>query len=222
MRVFAFCVVVALCAACGQSAAPGPPGSSEAPQSSHSAEPTEVKTVNVMRVRSELPPGYEVADLSNPAAPLALWGFGAQWAADPTQCGALADPAGDGAVHGFSASGPGGIAYAIVADTATGFDPALTETCGTWTLSAGRTSGTVTLVGPPPIEGAPTLGLATDLTTVVEGGTETHSHADTFIAYLGAHVAYVAVVTDPGSSGAPLGPDFAAELLVETVSAVRG
>lgn len=186
-----------------------------------------VEPANVMRVRSDLPPGYEVAELSGRTSPVALWGFGAGWATDPPQCGGLADPAGDGPADGFSASGPGGIVYAVVADAATGSDPAPTETCATWTLAAGRTSGIVTLVGSPPVEGLPiegvaTLGMATDATTVVEGGTETHSHADTFIAYLGSHVAYVAVVTDPGSSIAPLGPDVAADLLVKTVSAVHG
>ena len=65
-------------------------------------------------------------------------------------------------------------------------------------------------------------GLSTATTTVVEGGTETRSHADTFIAYLGDYVAFVTVVTDPGSPDPALGQDFAAELLVKTVSALRG
>ena len=91
-----------------------------------------------------------------------------------------------------------------------------------WTLSAGHSSGSVTLVAAPAIDGAATVGMATVTTTVVEGGTETHSHADTFAAYLGDYVAYVTVVTDPGSPNPPLGQDFAAELLVKTVSALRG
>ncbi len=176
----------------------------------------------VMRVRSDLPAGYEVAELSGRVSPLALWGFGTQAAADPPQCGVLADPAGDGAVQGFSASGPGGIVYAVVADTSIGFDRALVDECAAWTLDGGQTSGTVTIVGPPGIAGVATLGMATDATTVVEGGTETRSHADTFVAHLGSHVAYVAVVTDPGSSASPLGRDVAADLLVKTVAAVRG
>ena len=89
-------------------------------------------------------------------------------------------------------------------------------------MSAGHTSGVVDLVAPPAIDGAPTLGMVADATTAVEGGTETHSHADTFIAYLGEHVAYVTVVTDPGSSAPSLGPGFAADLLVKTVAAIRG
>jgi hypothetical protein len=32
------------------------------------------------------------------------------------------------------------------------------------------------------IDGATTVGVRTDTTTVVEGGTETHSHSDTFTA----------------------------------------
>jgi hypothetical protein len=222
VRVFAVCVAVALCAACGQSDAPGRPGSSEASSSSQPAGPTVVEPEKVMRVRSDVPPGYEVTDLGDRSSPVALWGFGAGWASDPTQCGGLADAAGDGPTTGFSASGPGGIVYAVVAAAVTPFDPALVHACGDWTLTAGRTTGTVTPVGPPTIDGVATLGMATDSVTVVEGGTETHSHADTFIAYLGDHVAYVVVVTDPGSSTGALGPDVAADLLVKTVSAVRG
>lgn len=181
-----------------------------------------VEPANVVRVRSDLPPDYEVAELSGRTSPLALWGFGPQWVAEPPQCGVLADPAVDGVVQGLSASGAGGIVYVVVAESSTGFDPVQADACATWTLTAGRTSGTVSLVDPPPVDRAPTLGLATDATTLVEGGTQTHSHADTFIAYLGSHVVYVAVVTDPGSATAPLGADVAADLLVKTVSAVRG
>ena len=60
-------------------------------------------------------------DLVGRVAPLAFWGFGPQWMADPPQCGALADPAVDAAtVRGWSASGPGGIVYAVVVDSARG------------------------------------------------------------------------------------------------------
>jgi hypothetical protein len=125
-------------------------------------------------------------------------------------------------VQGFSASGSGGIVHVVVSDAPTAFDPGLVDSCGSWGLSSGRTHGTVTLVDPPPVNGAPTIGMATDTTTVVEGGIETHAHAETFVAYLDRHVAYVSVVTDPGSSDVPLGRDVAARLLVDTVSAVRG
>lgn len=181
-----------------------------------------VEPGKVMRIQRELPAGYEVAELSDRAAPIALWGFGEEWTADPPRCGSLADPAGDGAVRGFSASGSGGIVYAVVAAAPVGLDRSVIQACDTWTLAAGRTSGVVTLVDPPAVEGAATIGMATDATTVVEGGTETRSHADTFVAYLDEHVAYVAVVTDPGSSGPLLGQDATSELLVELVSALRG
>ena len=58
--------------------------------------------------------------------------------------------------------------------------------------------------------------------TVVEGGTETRSHADTVTAYLDDHVAFITVVTDPGSPHPQLGADFANALMVKTVAALRG
>jgi hypothetical protein len=144
------------------------------------------------------------------------------WTADPPGCGGLADPAGAAAAHGWSASGPGGIVYAVVADAQVGLDPLLVDSCGTWSMSAGHTSGVVDIVDPPAVDGAATLGMISDATTTVEGGIETHSHAETFIAYLGEHVAYVTVVTDPGASAPSLAPGFAADLLVKTVAAIRG
>jgi hypothetical protein len=110
----------------------------------------------------------------------------------------------------------------VVAASAATLDPALIDECGQWTVSAGRTSGSVTLVAAPAIDGAATVGMSTTATTAVEGGTETHSHADTFAAYLRGYVTLVTVVTDPGSPNPALGQDFAAELLVKTVSALRG
>ena len=227
MRVFTNCVAVvwalASCVACAPSKPSGSATSVEASASSQAA-PSQAPAVNpakVARVRSALPTGYEVTALPARTAPLALWGYGPQWVADPAPCGVLANPAGPGVAQGFSASGPGGIIYAVVAETTVAFDPGLVPSCPSWALSAGRTSGTVTIVGAPTVEAAPTTGMAVETTTVVEGGTQTHSRSDTFVAYLGAYVAYVAVVTDPGSADASLGPDVAANLLVETVSAVR-
>ena len=75
--------------------------------------------------------------------------------------------------------------------------------------------------GAPAVDDAATVGLSTTATTVVEGGTETHSHADTFTAYLGEYVAFITVVTDPGSPNPSLGQDFAADLLVKAVGALR-
>jgi Domain of unknown function (DUF5642) len=88
-------------------------------------------------------------------------------------------------------------------------------------VSAGHTGGTVAVVAAPAIDSAATVGLSSSTTTVVEGGTETHSQADTFTAYLGDYVAFITVVSDPGSTNPPLGQDFAAILLVKTVSALR-
>jgi hypothetical protein len=110
----------------------------------------------------------------------------------------------------------------VVATSAATLDQSLIAECGQWTVSAGRTSGSVAFVAAPAIDGAATVGMSTTATTAVEGGTETHSHADTFTAYLGDYVAFVTVVTDPGSPNPALGQDFAAELLVKTVSALRG
>jgi len=176
----------------------------------------------VDRVRADLPTDYEFTPLPARAEPIALWGLGAQWAADPPPCAGLGAPAGGAPVRGWSASGPGGIVYAVVADAGAVLDQALVDACGTWRVSAGHTSGAVGVVPAPTVDGAATLGLSADVTTTVEGGTETHSDAETFVAYLAQHVAYVTVVTDPGSSAAPLAPGFASDLLVKTVAAVRG
>lgn len=94
--------------------------------------------------------------------------------------------------------------------------------CGRWSVTSGNTTGTVDLVDAPAIDGADTVGMATVARTVVEGGTETTSTASTFSAYLGDYLAFVTVVTDPGSPGPALDRDFAAALLVKTVSALRG
>lgn len=229
MRVFAAGAAVALCAACGPSDAPHPTAGSSAP----SSQAVGVDLAGVARVRGDLPAGYEVGDLVGRVAPLAFWGFGPQWVADPPQCGVLADPAVDAAtIRGWSASGPGGIVYVVAAaggqersdsgDVTGGSVPAVLGECASTTLTAGHTSGTVATVEAPAIDGATTVGVRTDTTTVVEGGTETHSHADTFTAYLDGYVAYVTVVTDPGSSAQALDAEFAAALLVKTVSALRG
>ncbi|HEX2283519.1 MAG TPA: DUF5642 family protein, partial [Mycobacterium sp.] len=170
----------------------------------------------------DLPDGYEVADVAGRIAPVAFWGFGAEWTADPPQCGVLADPVvDDGSARGWSGSGAGGIVYAAVADGRP-LDPVLLSECGQWTVSGGKTTGSVTFAAAPPIDGTQTVATATATTTVVEGGTETHAHADTVTAYLGDYVAFVTVVTDPGSPNPQLGQEFAAALMAKTVSALRG
>lgn len=175
----------------------------------------------VARVRSELPPGYEVGDLADHAAPASFWGMKPDWTAVPEQCGVLADPGPGAAVRGWSASGPGGIVYATV--TGPGTHAALPEGCAAWTLTGGRTTAEVSAVPPPAIDDTPTVAMSTVATTVVEGGTETRSHADTVSAYLDSgYVASVTVVTDPGSALPALGPDVAARLLAQTVTEIRG
>jgi Domain of unknown function (DUF5642) len=217
VQLFALLASLSLCvAACGQ--AP-----SSAPSTARTALSAAVNPARIERVRTELPSGYEVAALPGGAAPVAFWGLGPGWTADPQRCGALADPVSDVATtRGWSASGGGGIVYAVVAGSTATVDPSLIDECGQWTVSGGHTSGRVAFVAAPAIDGAATVGLATSTTTVVEGGTETHSHADTFTAYLGDYVAFVTVVSDPGSPNPPLGQDFASDLLVKTVSALRG
>lgn len=218
-RVRAMCAAVALvAAACGASPAP-PPGAT----STKEGASAQVNADRIDRVRGELPDGYEVADIVGPVAPAGVWGFGARWTVEPPRCNVLADPAVEpGTTRGWSGSGAGGIVYAVVSAANGGLDPAVPAECGEWRLSAGRTSGRVTLTPAPTIEGAETVATATATMTVVEGGTETRSHADTVIAYLDDHVAFITVVTDPGSPHPQLGADFANALMVKTVAALRG
>jgi uncharacterized protein DUF5642 len=210
---------IVLCGtACGHGTAP------PQPTTASSARATHVNPANIERVRRELPPGYESGDLSGAASPLTFWGLGGDWAADPPQCAALVATVEGSATRGWSASGRGGIVYAVVTATPSpaGFDPAVVTDCGEWTVTSRRTSGVVRLVDAPHIDGADTIGMTTGATTVVEGGTKTDSQSYTFAAALGEHRVFVTVVTDPGSPDQPLGQDFAADLLVKTVSALRG
>jgi hypothetical protein len=217
VRLFALFAALSLgLAGCTQSPSSAPPKTT-------TASSVAVNPARIDRVRTALPSGYEVAALSGRPSPVAFWGLGPDWTADPPQCAALADPVGGATTtRGWSASGPGGIVYAVVADVAATLEPSLIGDCRQWTVSAGHTGGTVGLVAAPTIDGATTVGLAASTTTTVEGGTETHSRADTFTAYLGDYVAFVTVVGDPGSPNPQLGLQFASDLLVKTVSALRG
>lgn len=222
-KVASRCIVAAIgaasticAAACGTAQRP--------PDGVPSSEGTvTIDPARIDRARTALPGGYEVVDLDGPVGPITAWGYGARWSTDPPRCAALADPtAGATSTDGWSASGPGGIVYAVVAAAPGEADPAVIDECARWTISGGRTTGTVTLEPAPAIEGAPTIGMSTASKTVVEGGTETYSHADTVTAYLGDYVAFVAVVTDPGSPNPQLGSHFTADLMAETVSSLRG
>lgn len=219
MRLLAVCSLAVLCVGCGRPADP--------PTASSAATPTAVaiNPARIDRARSELPDGYEVASYEGPPTPITLWGFTDDAASDPVQCRALAAPAVDpGSARGWSASGPGGIVYALVgmATPPTVPDPALRAECARWSLTSAHTSGTVAERHAPDIDGAQTLAMSVAAVTVVEGGTETRSHAETFVAYLGDYICTVTLVTDPGAPYPTLDPGFGATLLSATVSALRG
>jgi hypothetical protein len=171
-----------------------------------------------------MPPGYELADVAGPSAPAGFWGLSDGWTSEPPQCSALVGPGpGNSAPgQGVSASGGGGIVYAVVAPAPVAVDDAVVADCGQWTMASGHATADAGLVDAPRIDGAQTLGISTATTTVVESGTETDSHAATFSAYLDGYVVFVTLVTDPGLPPPPLEPQFAADLLVKTVSALRG
>ena len=101
-------------------------------------------------------------------------------------------------------------------------DPSLPAQCRQWGITGRRASARVRLVDAPHIDGAETVGMMADILTSVEGGTEIDSQASTFTAYLGDYYAFTTVITDPGSPNAALTPQFAADLLVKTVSPLRG
>ncbi|MGY4870528.1 DUF5642 family protein [Mycolicibacterium elephantis] len=215
LRAIVAAAMALAASACG--ASPVPP--------SPSPTPDHVDPARIDRVRAELPAGYEFAAVPRGTSPVELWGYGGGWKADPARCAALADPVPAATTTaGWSASGPGGIVYAVVlgAPEPVQLDSALFDDCGRWTLSGGQRHSTVTFTPAPTVERAETVATVTDSSTVVEGGTQTRSYARTVTAYLGSHVAYVAVVTDPGSPNPQLGQEFAAGLLQEAVSALRG
>jgi hypothetical protein len=203
---------------------------STAPKTASPATPVgavHINPANIRRVAGDLPPGYEVAKVAGISAPPRVWGLGAASTAHPPQCAALADPArGRGeSAQGVSGSGTGGIVDAVVVALSSGpaaLDPNVVSDCKQWTMSTGRATASIHLIDPPGIGGVQTLGMAIDTTTSVEGGVEIVSHAYTFTAYLGAYYAFTTLITDPGSAHPPLTPQFAADLLVKTVSALRG
>ncbi|MCB0948385.1 MAG: DUF5642 family protein [Mycobacterium sp.] len=206
-------------------AACGPSPDAVPPSSSAQAEAVQINPARIDRARGELPEGYEVVGYTGPPAPAMVWSFAGTVVSEPAQCLVLAAPAVDPATkRGWSASGPGGIVYAVVARSSSPELPgaALVGDCAHWTLRSGHTAGTVTAQPGPAIEAAQTVAMSAAVTTVVEGGTQTRSRADTFVAYLAGYVCFIVLVTDPGSPNPTLGPGFAAELLVNVVSALRG
>lgn len=203
-------------------------GCAPAPEPASSPGPTvpdlTVEPGRIDRARHALPPGYEVAPYTGAPTPLAVWGLAGAVEAQPVQClDRAAPPVHPDSAQGWSASGPGGIVYAVVAAAAPSVPagPVEAAACRSWTATAGHTSATVRELPAPALEAAHTVAMATAATTVVEGGTETRADADTFVAHLGQFVCFVALVTDPGSAYPHLDTAFAADLLMETVSALR-
>jgi hypothetical protein len=213
MRVVACLVLALLCAACGR------PGPAPKPPSTAPAPPADLAGIDWIRTR--LPADYEIAALPKPPMPLTFWGIAPGWSSDPAGCGALPAVAPDATTRGWVASGSGGIVYALVA-TATAPTPEVLDGCATWAMTGGRTTAAVTLGDGPPISEARTVTMTAVVTTSVENGTETHSHARTLVAYTDDLAVSVTVVTDPGSDAARLPEQLPAELLGAAVQAIRG
>lgn len=194
---------------------------------SSTADAVTVDPGNIRRVGREFPPGYEVTNIARADSPAALWGLGAGAVSNPSQCMTLAAPAAgdDRSAQGVSGSGAGGILDAVVVSSPGGslrLDGAAVVGCPHWDLTAGRTVVAVGLTDAPLIDGADTLGMVADIRAAVEAGSEIDSRAYTFVAYLGDHYVFTMLTVDPGSILPSLPPRFAADLLVETVSMLRG
>lgn len=106
--------------------------------------------------------------------------------------------------------------------SAGGPDPGVADACRHWSMDSGRTTAVVDQFDAPAIDGVPTVGMVAAVRTIVEGGTETDLRATTATAYLGEHVTFVTVVTDPGSGPPELPPDLASKFLTQAVAALRG
>lgn len=220
MRRFAAWAILLLLAGCAQ-----PAERPAAPSAGASAR--HVDPGNIRRVRRDLPPGYEVAPIADLASPQRIWGLAGAGAASPERCAQLADPAGGHGqrAQGISGSGAGGTVYAVVVPAASGtvaLDHAVVDQCRQWSMTDGRARARISIVDAPHIDSAETLGMAAKIATSVEGGNEIASQASTFTAYLGDYYAFTTLISDPGSPHPALTPQFAADLLVKTVSAVRG
>jgi hypothetical protein len=221
-------VTILLSAACARSTAPAA-GPAHPSSSTRAAGDIPVNPANIKRVARELPAGYEVTTaLPTAASPRVLWRLEEGGTAKPPQCAILADP-GDGrdqSAQGVSGSGSGGIVDAVVVAVPGLPGPLVANddvvaACGRWTQKTGRTSVSVRLTDAPRIDGAQTIGMVADIRTSVESGTEIDSRAYTFTAYLGDCYAFTTLTTDPGSALPALPPQFAADLLVKTVSTLR-
>ncbi|MCV7178192.1 DUF5642 family protein [Mycolicibacterium sphagni] len=223
MRQLIVCLTALWLAACAAQPSPAP-----SPSSSPGLLPRggSVNPANIKRIRTALPAGYEIADVSGPVSAAGLWGFGSGWTAAPAPCATLADPApADPGARGYSASGSGGTVYVIVAVPGQGApDDGLIGDCAHWTMTFAHTTGEVTLAPmseAPHIDGAQTVAMTVATRTIVESGTETDGNAVTAQAYVDNHVVSVTLITDPGSPHPPLDSAVVGDLLVTTVSALR-
>jgi Domain of unknown function (DUF5642) len=214
-------ILVLLPTACAHPPAPKP--AAPPPSSAHN---TEVNPANIKKVVRELPPNYEVTTgIPTAVSPRAIWSRDTDGTVKPAQCGTLADP-GDGrdqSAQGMSASGAGGVVDAIVVSLPgpAVFDADVVAACGQWRITSAQTTISVRLTDPPHIDGAETVALVADIKSSVEAGTEIDSRTYTFIAYLGNYYAFTTLTTDPGSALPALPAQFAADLLVKTVSTLR-
>ncbi|ORW70448.1 DUF5642 family protein [Mycobacterium saskatchewanense] len=217
-------VLAAAVAACSHSPAPRPPVTSTKSPAPHGVA---VNPANIRRVVGDLPPGYETTTgIPSGVSPRAIWSLAAGATADPPQCALLADP-GDGrdqSAQGVSGSGPGGIVNAVVVAVpgSVVLAPEVVAACGQWSMSSGRDTATVRLVEAPHVDGANTVGMVGEIKSSVESGTEIDSRIYTFVAYLGSYYAFTTLSADPGSALPALPAQFAADLLVKTVSTLRG
>ena len=223
MRPFWIGIHVLVLAACARSPVPTPAAT---PTKSPTAHNTAVNPANIKRVVRELPPNYEVTTgIPSGASPRVIWSLESEARAKPPRCATLADP-GDGrdqTAQGFSGSGTGGIVDAVVValPVPVGLDEGVVAACGRWTMIDGHTTANVRLIDAPHIDGIDTVGMVADTKSSVESGTEIDSRAYTFTAYLGDYYAFTTLTTDPGSAVPALSPQFAADLLVKTVSTLR-
>lgn len=210
-----------LVAACGGH----PPAHRPPVTSTTSAHNTAVHPANIKRVVRDLPPNYEATSgIPSAVSPRVIWGLDPDATSKPASCAALADPGKgrDQSAQGLSASGPGGVInVAVVALPDIDLDQNLVDSCGQWAMSAEHTTASVRFTDPPRIDDARTVGMIVDIKSAVESGTEIDSRAYTFIAYLDGYYAFTTVTTDPGSALPALPPQFAADLLVKTVSTLR-
>ncbi|MHA7648560.1 DUF5642 family protein [Mycobacterium sp. ML4] len=210
-----------LLAGCDSSPPSTPPSASSTTATVRAAG---INPANIRRVGRDLPQGYEVSNVARAASPRAIWGLGDDATANPPECLGLADPdAGRGRpAQGVSGSGSGGIVDAVVVSASVTPSRELVSACAHWELTTGRTVESVDMIDAPHIDGAQTLGLVANIRAAVESGNQIDSRAYTFVAYLGDYYAFTTLTIDPGSMLPPLSPHFAAELLIKTVSTLRG